>query len=538
MEVKGNILEKFQITSYNNNLEKILEKKPFSIDTKSLLLSMLYKIENGYKDYSVIKAEEKTKTEFITYIFDIIENKCNNIIIAEFDFEAGKILKQKNIKYLIDKNEGKIICYGNELLLLECILKLGQIDMLNNVEENLIKNSLIYALNIGYETDFVEVMRDFNGWSWNISINEIPNIEINLVYQLIKILFGKRFLEELMDIVYRNEEINENEELIDINLFMEETENEYDKEKIDEFINLFIILSINLKLRDSKEEEAIWQRKNNEYKKELEKLENKVKYIKDITENKKKYLREIENIDKSLNNTEILKEEYDKRNKKLANKDKIFSLSHLVDILEKERLNYMSKINECNYLISPKGFLERKKKIEENVKFMQNLNIDIGEENLEKKYNERIREQIIKFCTTFFDCLYAKIYKANTKSEILENIYRLRYCLNLITDKNGERLNEINKIKKVISKNEKILIDKAKEMSLVEEITKDEEINNRIIKKIFDIQIIDLTNIVIKTKIEQEKLYIEYYDEDVLEEKIEIVTDHNVKLKKKAKLFK
>ena len=56
MEKKKQILEKFNLKDYTNRLEKILEKKKFSLDTKNLLLSMLYKIQNGYNDY---RSEER-----------------------------------------------------------------------------------------------------------------------------------------------------------------------------------------------------------------------------------------------------------------------------------------------------------------------------------------------------------------------------------------------------------------------------------------------------------------------------------------------
>ena len=45
------LLRKIHIKDYTNSLEKVLEGKYFSVDTKNLLLSMLYKIENAYKDY-------------------------------------------------------------------------------------------------------------------------------------------------------------------------------------------------------------------------------------------------------------------------------------------------------------------------------------------------------------------------------------------------------------------------------------------------------------------------------------------------------
>ena len=48
------IFSKLNSNEYNNQLEKILENKTFDESVKNLLLSMLYKIENGYADYSIV----------------------------------------------------------------------------------------------------------------------------------------------------------------------------------------------------------------------------------------------------------------------------------------------------------------------------------------------------------------------------------------------------------------------------------------------------------------------------------------------------
>ena len=60
------------IKDYNNELEKILENKLFSFDVKNLLLSMLYKIENAYKDYETVKVEVPSKREYIEDLLRII----------------------------------------------------------------------------------------------------------------------------------------------------------------------------------------------------------------------------------------------------------------------------------------------------------------------------------------------------------------------------------------------------------------------------------------------------------------------------------
>ena len=60
---KEKFISKFNIKDYNNQLEKILTKKNFSENTKNLLLTMLYKIENAYNDYNKVTVYTKTKRE-------------------------------------------------------------------------------------------------------------------------------------------------------------------------------------------------------------------------------------------------------------------------------------------------------------------------------------------------------------------------------------------------------------------------------------------------------------------------------------------
>ena len=62
------IFSKITSNEYNNRLEKILDNKPFDENVKNLLLSMLYKIENGYNDYCKVKFNATQKDEFMEKI--------------------------------------------------------------------------------------------------------------------------------------------------------------------------------------------------------------------------------------------------------------------------------------------------------------------------------------------------------------------------------------------------------------------------------------------------------------------------------------
>ena len=64
------IFSKITSNEYNNRLEKILDNKPFDENVKNLLLSMLYKIENGYNDYIKVKYNAIQKEEFMEKSLD------------------------------------------------------------------------------------------------------------------------------------------------------------------------------------------------------------------------------------------------------------------------------------------------------------------------------------------------------------------------------------------------------------------------------------------------------------------------------------
>lgn len=51
--------------------------------------------------------------------------------------------------------------------------------------------------------------------------------------------------------------------------------------------------------------------------------------------------------------------------------------------------------------------------------------------------------------------------------------------------------------------------------------------------KIFDSKMIDLNNMVIETKVENGRLFIQYYDTNILENVIEYQSDKTIKLNKK-----
>ena len=520
MEKKKQILERFNLKDYTNRLEKILEKKQFSLDTKNLLLSMLYRIENGYNDYKKTKVEVVTKNEFVENLFKMIQENCEEIIVAEFNSEASNVLREKDVKYIIQKEAKKIVAFANELLVMDCILKLSEKLICVPQEKQALQIAVSKVLNLGNRMNQLEVIRDFNGWSWDVVLKEIPDLETNILFQNLLYLMGYEFMQNW----FQNDTY-----LADyLELFYSNIKENFGEKRAEEFVFLFFKLVIDIIVSKDKEQYEFWQRKIQELENELKGLENKAKFLEQQTKAKKKYTKQIEEIDKMLNNKELLRKEYEKRNSKLPNKEKIFSISHLVDRLNTERDELLEQIKECNSLIEPKGYVTRKEVVEKKVKFLSSL-------DLEQKIDRKLK--IIELCSLFLECFQIKIARAQTKQEMIDYIYELRYYGFLILDKEETKLKEVMQLKPLFEETRKSLLEKAKKLNVIEQVTEDEEVNKQILNSIFDSRMIDLDHMVIETKVKDGKLCIEYYDEKVLEKTIELQSNRTVRLKKKVKLF-
>lgn len=540
------IFSKITFKDYNNTLEKILENKNFSEDVKNLLLSMLYKIENAYEDYLNVKVNACTKKEFVKKIIKIIDEQCNEI---EFIRPISE-----NEKYIIDKSNGIIKTFQNENILLQAIVELAQKNIEFEEKHDLIKEPLKEMLITGNRMNQVEIVRDFNGWSWDTPIKDIENINYNTIFQIFLILFGNTFMDEVLDDVKENEE----DDNIPNNVILRSKYNEDFGLTIDETRNIEKVDYIDLmqeKLVDEFGEElaikfwkslkrniiTIYANKNVEYKKDVinkmleekrkqRKMQNNKKFLEDISIKKKKINQNIKEIDTLLNNSKELKEEYDRRNKKLDKEDKIFSVSHLVIMLEKQRNDYLEEIKNLNKLIEPMEFVKVKKQVEDNVSFYESLNMNIQEDIEEETNNDEI-EKLSELKKIFLECLEKRIENALKKEEIEKLIYELRYFELLPRQTLPETIEIV----------EKMIIRKACEMKILTKFSEDENLNASILKNIFTSRIITIQNIVVSLKYNETILSIEMYDVNIHDKTVNVQitekTELLVKLKKKIRIW-
>lgn len=549
---KEDIFSLIKVKNYNNALESILEKKDFTEDVKNLLLSMLYKVENAYEDYETVKVEVQTKNQYIKNLLNIISD-CNEIVLAKHMSEEDEMLKRENRVCSIDENKGKIIVYQNEEMMLRAIQEIAPKQIIIKEKYNLYKKGLEELLTKGYIYNNVEVIRDFNGWSWDINQKAIEDLDYNLVYQNMLMIFGNEFINCIVNNCKEasedTEEVPSNEILrskyMQLSDVQEEKQNDYIEliekkleEKygeslknkiIESFKKLLLIIISN---KDENERKKIEELKQ-ENEQLLEKMQNKKEFVSEITARKKEIAKQIKKIDNVINEPELLKKEYEKTNKNLSNKEKIFSASQYANNLILKRKEYLEEINNINKIMEPKEFVRIKEEKENKKQFFEVWNTQ------EIKIEEY--PFIVELQKNFLEALKIDIQNLESKNEILDIIYKLRYYKFLPYE--DKKIGEIKELRDKIEEVQKILIQKACDKKAITRLSEDESINYEILKNIFSSKIITLENIIIILKYSKDKhlLTVEIYDGNIIENteeiKIDKKTELSVKLKKKLKVF-
>lgn len=555
---KEDIFSKINLKDYNNVLENILEQKAFSEDVKNLLLSMLYKIENGYEDYKTIKVNVSSKKSYVKKIIQVIKDECKEIQLIKPLSEESKILEENNVNYIVEKETGKIISYPNERMMLEALVTLSQKDIVLDEQYSLYNLAMKDVLSIGNRMNCVEVIRDFNGWSWDITTNQMEGKNINIVYQSLLILLGNRFLQnwitnkedddedeeveipsnEILRSKYNEnfgmtkEEMQEDKTIDYIRKMQEILAEKYGEENAIEFLEQLIKTILVIDCNINEKQRKIVLNLQNQFTKDLEKMQDNKAYVEELSKKKKELAERIKNIDTLLSDDKMLKEEYENRNSKLANKDKIFSVSHLSIMLEKEKEKYFKEIKEYNLQMQPKEFVETKKALEEKLEFFEDIDVKENEKTNEEK-------QIILLQKFFLKCFEEKIKRALTKKEITNLIYELRYYEQL--PYRQYNISKEEKIAEYLKKVEKQVIKKACLEKVLIKFSDEEELNYDILKNQFQSKIIKLENTIYVLKYKKGILKLEIYDTNIEEETREIEikekVELHVKLNKKIKIW-
>lgn len=519
MQKKG-FFSKFK--DYNYILDQLLEKKRYEENAKNLLLSMFYKIETSYEDYQRIKMTNVSRNDFLDEIIYNIDEYCNYIYLLDPKKEEIQELKRKHTLALTEEREKKIYSYPTEVALLYGIADIKPKYFFIHGKYNYIKDSFQKILVEGCNLSKTEVIRNFNGWSWDVDGDKNINCISNLIYQELVMIFGSTFIKR-----WEGDASPKKDYILEIKKRLGEG---YDEKIMSSFYTA--LLRLVFAVSDDRDKYKDFY--NNLVKRYAE-MENKSEYILKLTQEKIKISKRVEKIDKILNNQELLIKEYNKRNEKLPEDKRYFNIGSLAQELSKDKESSEKKINSLTEMSKPSNYKLIKEDLKEKINIMCIL----------EKDEINIDEYIISFQKEFLKCIDKEIEELTEKEEFVELIYKLRYYKKMRIN-SETKIENIKSLNNIVEKLMKKLITLACENKVFSVYSKNIDLNYKIISKVIDSQIVNFEGIdisLIKQK-EDGKEYIAVliYDNDIIEKK-EILPmeytkkDLSVRLKKQIPLY-
>jgi len=506
------MLEKIIKKDRNAELEKILEKKKIDEQARNLLQGILYKVEVSYKDYKKVKAKKQTEEKYVKELLTNIDKKCEKISIVKL----SQKVEDERIQKELEKNKfyvgEEIVSYPIEQKILYAIEKKSRhAKILNNKYEE-VTIALSELINTGKNMDRIEVLRDFNGWSWTTINKEIENLEANLIYQTLQIILDEKFLENWCQ---------DKDGIIDyLEQFIDETSKKYGQEIANHQKDLLIKIAIASIANKNKEFQEKISERIKQIDKELEEFENTEKIIVEITKEKKKLLQELNEVEKILGQQTKLKEEFHKRNENAPIEKKIFNIKVLKLELTNRKKDILEKIEECNNKINPLNYLEKKSNLLTKKEELQVAFLD----------QKQIEELLIEFIENILECFNILIKKTSDEEKILNLIYKFRYFM-LLPFNLKKNIKDVDKLKESIINTEKGLVQKAVQKQIITDAPFE------VMKHVFETRIIVLEGLYYKITSAEGKNFVQIFDENVSEEKFEIKLEEKIKKNKKVKIF-
>ena len=174
----------------------------------------------------------------------------------------------------------------------------------------------------------------------------------------------------------------------------------------------------------------------------------------------------------------------------------------------------------------PKNFIEYQKELEEKYKILKVLNTSKLKEEL---YNKKI-----EFQNLFMEAILKKIDKVETKQEIEKIVYDFRYYLHIPFTKDKD-IEESELYRKIVEVSAKI-IEKANELKYIDKVSDDEMTNFEILRNILKTKIIKIEDSYLKLIKEKDKYFLQIFDENIFEDKIEIAKPEKLLIKPNKKI--
>jgi len=140
-----------------------------------------------------VNIDSISKDIFFTNILEIIKSYCDNVKIVEPDSTQANLLKTYNVLALTNTKERSILSYTTENSMFYAILDIEPKYYFIK-DDFILKNVLQKSLVKGYIQHSMHILKDFNGWSWDIDLYENIDYVSSIIYQNIMIIKGEDFL--------------------------------------------------------------------------------------------------------------------------------------------------------------------------------------------------------------------------------------------------------------------------------------------------------------------------------------------------------
>ena len=230
-----------------------------------------------------------------------------------------------------------------------------------------------------------------------------------------------------------------------------------------------------------------------------------------------------------------MQQEYLSRNELLPLDEKIFSIRILKKLMIKEREEKIEKLEKLNELLKPKNFVNYKKQLEEKQDVLKILEI--------KEIQKEINKLKFELQKVFFKCFELKIDNCSNKQDLSKIIYEFRYYSMLpYNEKNN--INDEKRLKESITYLGTKILQKSHKLKLMQKLSKREELDYELLKKVFNTRSINLEGIEVKLLKEADGFFVQVFDENSLEEKYQITgidnitnKDFELRYNKKVKIF-
>lgn len=271
-----------------------------------------------------------------------------------------------------------------------------------------------------------------------------------------------------------------------------------------------------------------------EYKRVLkayDKMKDKTSYIYRVSEEKKKLAIEIEQKDIILNDRNALHKEFERRNKDLPEDKKIFNVSDLSERLRVEREKCVKRIRELNEMVKPANYSGLKNELVEKMQIMSVVDED-----------KTIDDYVIEYNKEVIKCFGKIIEKINSKEEIIDIIYKIRYYRKLRITEN-KKVEDIQELFSPIDKLLKFVVTKACREKVFNIFCQDIELNYNIISVALDTAISNYEDVDISLNIiDKNIIEVTVYDNEVVDKREEIdftvnTKDLNFKLNKRIPMY-